>query len=73
MLGDLGGNINIKSAFLMLRFYTQCTSNVYLIQARVLPYQIVEKYARGKVWQIDSFQVLGERMFGELIDQPIVY
>ena len=25
----------------------------------------------GKVWQIDSFQVFGERKFDELIDQPI--
>ena len=27
----------------------------------------------GKVWRIDSFQVFGERKFGELIDQPIGY
>ena len=27
----------------------------------------------GKVWRIDSFRVLGERKFGELIDQPIGY
>ena len=31
------------------------------------------KVWRGKVWQIDSFQVFGERKIGELIDQPIGY
>ena len=35
--------------------------NVY-----VVPYS-------GKDWRIDSFQALGERKLGKLIDQPIDY
>ena len=30
-------------------------------------------YYSRKVWQIDSFQVFGERKFGELIDHSIGY
>ena len=41
-----------------------CSFSLYFM------FHIVGKFGRGKVWQIDSFQVFGERNFGELIDQP---
>ena len=34
---------------------------------------IVGKFGGEKVRRIDSFPAFGERKFGELIDQPIVY
>ena len=30
-------------------------------------------FGGGKIWQINSFRVFGERKFGELIDQPKDY
>ena len=49
------------------------TCRVFAQTVIYISYHIAEKFGRGKVWQIDSFQAFDERKFGKLIDHPIGY